>query len=210
MKRSLILALLMTLQLGCGAKPRLFQQKAFDSAAIAEAVNYFVSIGEDMAVKELSELTTDGGTDLKRGYSHNERIGWVCRILFQPKGDEPLRPPGFGALDLPYRSMPLKSWPQYPVAHSGSTYFVLSEGYFLAGRAEDPKAYIEYCRQAGVFRKMPVVVPTQPQASVDAALLKESVKWKAIKWKDSGENWSYTFNEGSTWKFIRKQADSIH
>ena len=34
-----------------------------------------------------------------------ERIAWVCRILFQPKGKEPLRGPGYGGLSLPRNSM---------------------------------------------------------------------------------------------------------
>lgn len=207
--RTLILALLMTLQFGCSATPRLFRQKAFDSVGLAEAVNHFVALGEDAAVQELRDLSSDGSKDIKRGYSNNERVGWVCRILFQSKGDEPLRPPGFGANHLPYYTMPIERWPLYPVALSGSTYFVLSEGYMLAGRAEDPRDYINYCRRVGVFRKTPVVVPFKVQAIVDVTLLKQSFAWKAIKWEDSGENWNYTFSEDWVWEFVHRQAETI-
>jgi hypothetical protein len=208
MTRSIVIAFFLTLQLACGAVPRLFQEKEFTAASFADAVNHFVALGEDAAVQELRGLATDILTDFKRGFSFNERIGWMCRVLFKSKA-ESLRPPGFGALDLPYHTMPDKSWPLYPVALSGSTYFVLSEGYSIHGVPEDPKAYIDYCRKTGVFRKKPVSVPTKAQALRDAAFLRRSAAWQSIKWKDSGENWKYTMDEGGAWEFIQKQAEGV-
>jgi hypothetical protein len=203
------LILLMSLQASSGAAPQLFREKAFTAASFAAAVNHFVSVGEDAAVQELPGLALDDSADLQRGFSANERIGWMCRVLFEPKGKDPLRPPAFGGLNLPYHTMPDKNWPLYPVALSGSSCFVLSEGYELDGHAEDPTHYIDYSRQAGVFRKKPVTVPTKTQALKDAASLRQSAAWKAIKWKDQGENWSYMMDEEWTWKFIQNQAESI-
>src|SRR5712675_2414470 len=148
----LVLTSSMTVQVCVSAVPSLFHEKTFTAASFAEAVNYYVAHGEGFTIQELRFLASDTLTDFKRGFSYNERIGWVCRVLFEPKGVESLRPPGFGALALPYHTMPLRSWPLYPVALSGSTYFILSEGYLLGGHAENPKAYIEYCRTNGIFR----------------------------------------------------------
>lgn len=208
MTRSIIIGLLLTLQAACGGVPRLFQEKEFTAGSFAEAVNHFVALGEEAAVQELRGLSTNGFFDFKREFSVNERVGWMCRVLFEPKA-QGLRAPRFGGLRLPYHTMPEQNWPLYPVALSGSTYFVLSEGYSLGGMPEDPKAYIQYCRQTGVFRKKPVEVPTKTQALSDASALRQSTAWRAIKWKDSGENWSYTMDEGWTWEFIQKQAESI-
>lgn len=205
--RPAMLVLLLTLQLGYSASPKLFKQRSHTSASLAEAVNYFVALGEEAAVQELRGLLSERSADLKRGYSATERVGWVCRILFEAKAEEPLRPPGFGTSHLPYRSMPLKSWPLFPVASSGSTFFVLSEGYTLFGATEDPREYLTYCRQTGVFRKTPVPVPSKAQALKDAMALKQSPVWKAIKWTDSGAGWSYTMEEGRVWEFILKQAE---
>ena len=209
MLRSITLILLLTFQVGYTATPELFQEETFTAATFAEAVNHFVSLGEEAAVNELRGLSSDTFTDFKRGFRINERIGWMCRVLFDPKDTQPIREPGFGGLWLPYHTMPLANWPRYPVAFSGSTYFVLSEGYILGGAPEDPKAYIEYCRKNGVFRNMKVPIPTKAQALKDAAALRKSKAWKDIKWEDSGENWSYTMNEGWIWKFIQKQAEDI-
>ncbi len=208
MTRWTIIALLLTLHVACGAVPRLFQESEFTAASFAEAVNHFVALGEDAAVQELRRLAADSKTDNKHENRVKVRIGWMCRVLFEPK-TESLREPRFGALSLPYKTMPNKSWPLNPVALSGSTYLVLSDGYILGGRAENTKAYIDYCRKSGVFRKKPVSVPTKAQALRDAAALRQSAAWQSIKWKDSGENWSYTMDEGRTWEFIQEQAESI-
>jgi hypothetical protein len=109
--------------------------------------------------------------------------------------------------------MPLMTWPLYPVASFGKSYFVLSEGYFDSyigtGRPEDPKAYLTYCRTEGKFRKEEIPIPTKDQALKDAAELRKSDAWKAIKWKDSGPGFSYTFSEKETWSFIKGQAEAI-
>lgn len=200
MNISIIPIWLLTLQICCGATPRLFQQQDFTAASLAEAVNHFVDLGEVTAVQELRALALS-----KEFPDHrtNVRIGWVCRILFDPKRTEPLRPPLFGVLSLPYRTMPLKNWPRYPVALYGSTYFVLSEGYRGGGVPEDPKDYLLYCQTNGVFRKSKVLVPSSEQALKDAAALRKSKAWAVIKWKDSG------YDEESAWEFIQKQAESI-
>jgi len=208
MTRSIIVGLLLTLQVAYGGVPRLFQEREFTAASFAEAVNHFVALGEDAAVQELRGLTTNTVADFQREFSLNERVGWMCRVLFEAKA-ESLRAPRFGALRLPHHTMPDRSWPLYPVALSGSSYFVLSEGYSLGGVPEDPKAYIQYCQQTGVFRKKPVTVPTKTQALADASDLRQSAAWQAIKWNDSGENWSYTMDESWAWDFIQKQAESI-
>ena len=117
--------------------PKLFRERPFNAATLAIAVNHFVAVGQEAAIKELAELGT--AEPLRDGVYPAERVGWMCRVLFEPKGHEPLRPPMYGALQLPYKSMPLAKWPLFPVALSGSSYFVLSEGYLLKGEAEDPR-----------------------------------------------------------------------
>jgi hypothetical protein len=188
--------------------PLLFRQRSFDAAHLAEAVNYFVALGEQQAVRELSDLAPEFNSK-REDVSLSERVGWVCRILFLPKGRKPLREPGYGGHQLPYLTMPLSRWPLYPVAASGDSFFVLSEGYSLMGIAENPKKYLEYCRANGVFRKQAVVVPTRAQAEKDVLALRQSPAWKAIQWKDGGRGTTYTISEPWIWSFIQAQADAI-
>src|SRR5258708_26076264 len=91
MTRFFILLIVMTLGIGRAEVPKLFSEKAFTCATLADAVNHFVGIGEDASVKELQELALVEATEAEqnrgfntRGFSVNERIGWVCRILFEP------------------------------------------------------------------------------------------------------------------------------
>jgi hypothetical protein len=193
--------------------PKLFREEPFTCVTLAEAVNHYVALGEEKAAKELESLVSDWDTERRaetnRQFSINERIGWVCRILFEPKGKEPVRQPLFGGLRLPSNSMPLARWPLYPVAASGSSYFVLSEGYYLEGLAEDPKDYLKYCRANGKFRKEAVPIPSRIQALKDLEKLRQSEAWKAIKWKDSGRGFGYNFDEERIWTFIKSQAKKI-
>jgi hypothetical protein len=192
--------------------PQLFRDHSFTAAILAQAANHFVALGETAATRELTALVSDH--DFKRdnigkGFSVPERVGWVCRILFQPKANQPLRPPMYGGLGLPFNTMPPTRWPLYPVAASGHSFFVLSEGYMLAGLPEDPKRYLAYCRAEGTFREQRIPVPTRAEAQKDVSALRQSPAWKAIKWKDRGQGFSYAMNEERTWKFIQAQADSI-
>ena len=196
--------------------PGLFRKKAFHAADLAEAVNHFVALGEKEAAKELARLAPryfDFETPIKeriaRGFEVPDRVGWTLRILFSPQKAQPLRAPRYGGLMLPTLTMPLTRWPLYPVAASGSSYFVLGEGYNLGGSPENPLKYLKYCQTEGSFRTQPVLVPTREQALKDVVALRQSEAWKAIKWKDSEAGHSYTMPEGATWNYLKAQADSI-
>ncbi len=209
-----ILIWLLFLALGvCHAEiPSLFTQKSFTSATLAEAVNRYVAIGEVSAVKELQqlgseEIQSDTGFGPK-GFSVTERIGWVCRILYEPRGKSPLRAPEFGELPLPEKSMPLEQWPIYPLASSGTTYFVLKQGYTPDGTPEKLTHYLAYCKNKGVFRKIPLIIPTQEMAEQDAANLRLSAPWLAIQWQTDDGN-SFPMGEQLTWSFIKNQIKSI-
>ncbi len=184
--------------------PALLTSKKFDVFRLAEATNYFVELGEEKTVErfvELSKNSTVSGQPL--GFDINERIGWLCRILYVAN-DEPIRQPFFGGLSLP--PMPLEKWPLYPVAKSGNTYFVLSSGYSLGGRPEPVKSYIEHCQQQGTFRTEPIEVPPPMDATGNAESLKQSPRWQALVWKGESPGSSYFISEDWVWKKIAAQA----
>jgi hypothetical protein len=207
--KTLLLLALFSMPICRAEVPELFRERSFNAVTLANAVNHFVALGEADAVRELTELAPDHKAMRPDGIDLPERVGWVCRILFSPKGDKPLRPPGYGGHSLPHLSMPLDRWPLYPIAASGKSFFVLSEGYHLRGLAERPMVYLAYCQKSGNFRKDPIPVPTKDEAQKDAAALRESVAWKAIRWTDEGPGTRYTMDEASIWKFIQAQADAI-
>src|SRR4051794_22723937 len=133
----------------------------------------------------------------------------MCRILYEPKGEKPLRQPLFGALSLPYRTMPLERWPHYPLVLSGDTYFVLGDGYRLGGVPESVDEYLSYCQKEGTFRIRAVVVPSRAQALKDFRALTESERWKVIKWTDWRGDTGYTIPESWTLEALKAQAETI-
>jgi hypothetical protein len=213
MTRLFILLFAMTLGVGRAEMPALFREQAFTCATLADAVNHFVGLGEDAAVKELEQMSEIEAAEAEqnrgfnvRGFSINERISWVCRILFEPKNGAYIRAPKFGKLDLPEKYMPIAKWPLYPVVLSGSTYFVMAENYSDDNRTpEEPKHYIEYCRANGNFRTTPVNVSDPAKVLQDADALHDSAAWQDIQWLDDS-GYSYPMGDQWTWGFILKQA----
>ena len=187
-------------------EPNLLKSAEFTCVDISHAVNYYVDLGEEATLKEFKTLL------LKRDRAGrpdiSERIGWLCRILYEPN-DQPLRPPMLGGLMLPHDQMPLDKWPLYPVAKSGDTYCVLSEGYTLAGLPEPMPKYFSYCQKHGTFRAKPVAIPNRKTAIQDLNSIRSSKRWTSIKWKNSGNGFSYTMDEPWTWRRIIAQAQSI-
>src|SRR5260221_2502354 len=97
MKRLLICLTSMMLGLAHGEVPKLFSQKSFTSANIAEAVNRYVAIGEAASAKEMEQLAAqenaEDGRVLGKVLNVNERIGWWCRIPYGPNVHSPVRAP---------------------------------------------------------------------------------------------------------------------
>ncbi|CAM3192017.1 hypothetical protein [Rariglobus hedericola] len=179
----------------------------------AEVANQFISLGEKEAVAKLLYLCKDS----KSEYGHDidsktrEQIGWICRLVFRAKANSALRPPRFGGLNLPFNTMKYSDWPIYPLAESNGVYFLLADGYSLAGVAEDPRKYIIYCQAEGIFRTDYLIVPSEADAGSALDLLLQKEVWMKIKWKDSewhtgGGGFSYTLHEESVIKYLRKQT----
>ncbi len=202
--------------------PELFLKTEFNANSLAAVVNHYVGLGQMRTVNELVAIGSfyeNGKTDdieldkileTREDLDLLERVGWVCRVLFEAKPNKALREPRFGGLLIPFLTMPAKNWPLFPIAHSGHTYFVLGEGYGLAGgEAESTRHYLEYCRKNGVFKTERIPLPTREQAKADAIALWNSPAWKVIKWTDKALNVEYTFPEGNTRHFIEQQYETI-
>lgn len=191
-----------------GPKPRtdFFRLDSVDCANITRTVNYYVDLGEEETLREFENLLSDrfenGSPDI------DERIGWLCRILYQPNG-EPLRPPGTGGFMLPYDQFPLAKWPLFPIAKSGDTYCVLARRSSIMGLPESLTDYFGYCRTNGSFRTERVPVPNGKTAIRDLNALRLSNRWLNIQWSGKRQGVSYTCSEPWIWDEILSQAQSM-
>ena len=163
--------------------PELFGSRHFNAAFIAEAVNHYVLIGEQRTKAELealSPLAAYGPISYSRTLTNleaAERVSWMCLILWPGKSQ---LPPLYGGLwDLQGRFDDQQQWPLYPVVQAGSSYFVLSTDYFIAGLAEPPRDYLHRCEARGPFRSETVPVPSRLQAERDLLQLRNSPPWIA-------------------------------
>jgi hypothetical protein len=208
--------------------PKLLTERVFTPATLAEAVNHYVALGEEATFKELKAFIAEDATHtnylFNRGYSVDERIGWIFRILYEPRMGASMivpktgvvipgrlitmRAPMFGILGLPEKSMPAEIWPLYPLALSGSTYIVLKERYTPKGVPETAEHYMAYCRNNGDFRKAPVPVPTREQALKDTQDFRQSAAWKSVKWFNE-KSISFPLGEEWTWAAIQHRSNAI-
>jgi len=209
----LVFALACTSGFGSENKRALPFPKNPTSFSFAEVANQFISLGEKEAVDKLFYLCNDSeseyGIDIDS--KTREQIGWICRLVFRPKANSLLRPPGFGGLTLPFNTIKYSDWPIYPLAESNGIYFLLAEGYSLAGVAEDPRDYIKYCQTEGTFRTDYLTTPTEADAknALDSLLKKEiwlKIKWKDSEWHKGGGGFSYTLHEEDVITYLRKQT----
>lgn len=188
--------------------PQLFKVKEFTCVTLAEAANHYIALGEVQAIQELKALEENRRLS-RRSFNRDERIGWVCRIIYAGKGDKSLRPPYYGGLDLPVLTMPMERWPLYPIAETDGVYFVLSEGCLLGGLAERASEYVDYCSSTGEFRKTSVAVPTHDEAVEAFHSFKSARRWTMIKWIDKRPWVTYTMDEDWVLSRIEKQATLI-
>lgn len=176
------------------------------SRELAVAANRYIALGEERTVQELKAACEKArkpyGVDLRL----SEQIGWLCRLLYAPRPGHPLRAPGFGALGLPFNTMPSADWPLYPLTESAGVFFILAESYSLAGVPEDAVRYLDYCAQSGSFRREALHVPTPDEAGRALSALLASKAWKQIKWRDSGSWFSYEFQEADRIAYLQKQT----
>jgi len=193
--------------------PTLFTEKEFSATTLAHTVNHYIALGEMTAMRELEVLGR--GEVLGRaqaskdedGIAIDQRIGWICRILFLPKSGS-LWPPSDGCL-FPADRTNAVDWPLYPLAKSGTTFCVLSEMSACFGYRAPIAYYLTYCQENGVFRSCPVPLPTRSSAIADLKQLRQSKRWQEIQWDFASPGRSYSCNESWFWSFIIKQGESI-
>lgn len=210
MKRLILLFLALgAAALAKDAPASLLLPKYPTSRELAVAANRYIALGEERTVKELK----DACEKARRSYPPHhvdfdlsEQIGWLCRLLYTPKPGQALRSAGFGGLILPFNTMPPADWPLMPLAESDGVFFILAQGYMIAGVPEDPVHYLEYCEQSGSFRSEALRVPTPEEAERALSALLDSTAWNQIKWKDSGLGFSYEMHASSVIAYLKKQT----
>jgi len=212
--KSLGLVALLSFGIAHADEPEIFQGKQFNAAMMAKAVNHYVAIGEPAAREELARLARRADQSAFQqhwapitftGQDIASRVSWMCLILWPVRPGNESRPPMFGGLYAIEGHVKRESFPLYPVAQSGATYFVLADAYVLGGHPETASHFLADCESHGSFRRQPVAVPTRREAQRDVSMLRQSSGWTAPRMPGSSQDsW-----EQPAWAFIQDQANSI-
>ena len=188
--------------------PLLFRQEKFNAAMLADAVNYYIAIGEKETIHQLTMLDPDPTKDHRGRIYLTERIDWVCRILFQPKNNKAISV-SVGEIDGPYSAFLYKKWPLYPVIHSGNSYFVMGPTWVFPEDQFIKAAYFGDFQNLGKFRRVSVPIPTQSEAVHDLKLLRRSRTWRMVQWRTDDSLPIDKEMETRVWYYLKQQATTI-
>ena len=153
-------------------------QNRLSSSAFLGAANELIALREKEAIRVLRGELAAATEYSKESF----RVYMACRVLFTPKGKEPLRRARFGKSGLPEESMPMNSWPMFPIVQSNSSFFMFVEDYEGTGIPERLSSYLDYCVEQGAFRTQPLPVPAREECERNLKTLLESMSWNRIRW----------------------------
>ncbi|MBS1715101.1 MAG: hypothetical protein JST30_12275 [Armatimonadetes bacterium] len=200
----LVAALVLSVQ--SGPIDTVFLKRSWTCGSVALAANAYIDMGEERAV---ADLTVRGGRGQKLDYmpmATAVRACHLCRVLFTGRNGKALRAPKLGVIRLPHRSMPLSSWPEFPMAQQDGVWFELGNAYLLSGKAETVEQYVDYCRKNGAFRKEKLTVPDENTARAALKELLASDRWGKVQWSGGGVGESYDYPKEGTFEFLRNQT----
>ena len=173
--------------------------------SMARSANALIAMGETDAYDVLRSYASETPRDTWHAMLRADRIALLCRALYEGCP----RSPAYGGMLTPLQSADPADWPRFPLALSDDVMLLLANGRFLAGVPESSMSYLEYCKANGTFRKKPYAVPTKEEASAALNALFLSDRWARIKWKDSGQGYSYQYDEQSEKENLRMQIDRM-
>lgn len=131
-----------------------------NSRTLLFALNMLISAGEQKANTALQMYedlckASDNDDWMRHGISSG-RLLYLIRLLYVAESpSRPLNPMRLGAPTGPEFRLIDSCWPQFPLVVVDDWPIILYEEWLVAGCAENPMSYLEYCRQNGVFRSSP-------------------------------------------------------
>lgn len=155
----------------------MLKERNLSCADWARVANYYVELGEEKAAADLIERTSPNP---KKFAISNTHACHIARLIYEAKSGQPLRPPRLGAATLADgTSSGYEGWPCFPFAYQNGAWFLIADGYQLAGLQETVGNYLAYLKKEGRFRKILYPVPTAKQAEAAYERLVLDKRWQA-------------------------------
>jgi hypothetical protein len=141
---------------------------SYNPRSVIRTVNALQPLGKEKALAAVAEYlrVSPGSFDAHAV----DGMFLVLRTLFEIPN-----PPGHMPVMLVGQLSPrgpedLTKIPRFPIYIQDDIPFLMVSGYSLFGQAEDPRKHLNYFREHGVIRSLPLVPPPDPSASIRRAL----------------------------------------
>jgi hypothetical protein len=140
----------------------------YNPRGIIRAVNALQPLGKEKALAAVAEYLRVSPWSF--GAHAVDGMFLVLRTLFEIP-NPPGHMPGMlvGQPSPPGPEDPTKI-PRFPIYIQDDIPFLMVSGYSLFGQAEDPRIHLNYFREHGAIRSLPLVPPPDPMASIRKAL----------------------------------------
>jgi hypothetical protein len=146
-----------------------FSPERFKSETFIRLAIQLQALGREKAELRLHEIA-------RNEYTPGMAI-ILSRMLFKKRpGEQFTRPSIGGALFM--GGTDYSDWPLEPIELVDDVPFVISRGYFIAGRPENDDEYVRYCETHADWSDLQYEVPTKQQEQAALAKLVTSPKWK--------------------------------
>jgi hypothetical protein len=132
-----------------------------------QAAALLQSLGRAAAVVRLHEMANERA---------DARVIVLCRMLFVPRPGSVFRAPALGGPQFLGGSVS-SDWPLQPIEVVDGLPFLITTGYFLAGKAESDEQYLQYCEANGDWSDYRYTLKTSQQKQRALGTLLASNKW---------------------------------
>jgi len=139
----------------------------YNPRSVIRAVNALQPLGKEKALAAVAEYLRIATDWFESSGAHGMFL--VLRTLFEipnPPGHMPVM--RVGQPSPPGPEDPTKI-PRFPIYIQDDIPFLMVSGYSLFGQPEDPRKHLNYFREHGVIRSLPLVPPPDPAPSIRRA-----------------------------------------
>jgi len=180
----------------CGAQTNTLEDAilsfpdAYRPDEAVRSANTLIAAGEERACGAL--ISAAGLEDPRDNPALQQKILWLCRLLFIPKDPAKPIPGAYDGAVMPVYREDYAQWPTHPFIITNGIPVLLPR--FVSERArlrlalDGPQPggnYVKLCQHWGVFRSEPFPNPTLLATSNAVKQVLTSPDWQAMHWRDS-------------------------
>lgn len=148
-----------------GEVPSYDSMWRYNPRRVILAVNLLQPLGKEKALAAIEEYLRVASSWDDEG---RDGVFLVLRTLFDIPADPGHMPPMMVGAPSVREPKDPKLLPRFPIALEGDIPFLLSEGFSIGGRPEQPESHVAYFRKHGIIRANPLMPSEEPFTALEA------------------------------------------